>query len=383
MRNIISYFVMGFFIFMYTYTFKESAAIVFFFSYIIAPFLSIVLILLTYKKISFSFDMPHGETEKEEYLTVTVNITNKSFLPVPIIKILFINSPHFINLSPLKVAISLKPHQTKSITLKYMSKLRGKAYLGVEKIILGDYLGFLKLSLVKNIEINTYKKSILVLPRLFLNDDNYFIKSKSLVQAGDSPSGRYSYTVEPGFEFREFIAGDSLNKIHWKLSAKKDKLYVRKDQYLANVRECFVLNPCLPVSKRIQNNTEKALLIMEENILETVLANAWSAVKQGREIEVWLFEKEKWNTYLVEDKHGILELQRRFGDYEFIHPRDVNEQEQMPLSLMLGNHSKEHDINRREFLIFTGYENKIISETISTCKQKKIAVDMILVEDNR
>jgi uncharacterized protein (DUF58 family) len=42
-----------------------------------------------------------------------------------------------------------------------------------------------------------------------------------------------------GYEFREYQAGDSLHKIHWKLSAKKDILMVRKDE-----AEVFEKEPC-------------------------------------------------------------------------------------------------------------------------------------------
>ncbi|NLK22126.1 MAG: DUF58 domain-containing protein [Epulopiscium sp.] len=365
MKNFMAFLTMIFCIYTYAYIFKEETAILLLFMFMTAFLLSIISILIPLRKLSISFKIPEGEVEKKENLNVDVHIKNNSFLPIPRLDIIFLTASNLKELSSTHLRLSLGPMQAKTVSMGYMSKTRGKVYLGIDTIVVRDYLNFIKMEPLKNIEESDYRKTLLIIPRIYYKDENF--NSKGLTEDTGYLDGRFTYIVEPGYELRDFVGGDSLQKIHWKLSAKKGKLMVRKDEYIADLRPCIVVDFILP-----QKN-----IIIEENILEAVLATAWGLAKQGKELEVWLFEGSNWNMYYINDRQGVVELQRIFGEYEFMSAKKWIEIERLPIS-----HMKRQNLNLsdREFVVFTGWHDDELSKIMGACRQKKIAIDMVLLE---
>ncbi|MBO7395493.1 MAG: DUF58 domain-containing protein [Ruminococcus sp.] len=86
----------------------------------------------------------------------------------------------------------------------------------------------------------------------------------------------FSANTSPGYEHREYVHGDPLKRVNWKLSSKKDKLMVRLDEAVASVQPMIVLD----LYRSSSAKPEEAIL-GEEQIIRSVFGLLSLLVKQG------------------------------------------------------------------------------------------------------
>lgn len=112
------------------------------------------------------------------------------------------------------------------IPFQIVSKHCGYLEVTLTKLIVNDWFGFLPAKIVCG-----EKGKISVLPDMF---EPTVTLSVSPAYASDSESwaeSRKGSDYTEVFALREYVQGDSLKQIHWKLSAKKDQLIVREGSY--------------------------------------------------------------------------------------------------------------------------------------------------------
>ena len=88
----------------------------------------------------------------------------------------------------------------------------------VNKIIVYDLLGFFRLSVKVDKAGEVLVKPVPVMPDIM--PDRFGFKAKNLRKAKQPNTEIY--------DVKEYTPGDSIKSIHWKVSAKKDKLYVKE-----------------------------------------------------------------------------------------------------------------------------------------------------------
>jgi hypothetical protein len=215
---------------------------------------------------------------------------------------------------------------------------------------------------------------------------------------GTSSTAFNSWSGEPGYEFREYQAGDPLHKIHWKLTAKKEILMVRKDEGSGIPRKSLVVDPYMTsvsqknvkkigltrrlLNKTDENSDKKETAIIEERVLEAALSIASLAVKTGREIEVWLFQNGQWDQYIIRDIKNIHEIQYKLAVYQFISSSDFKYPERIPLYKILENRGKGRNSTGGELIVFTGCPDPKLIESINLLLDYRMTVDMVAVRNN-
>lgn len=402
MRNIIVFFFMIVFIYLYSYVLGGKNSVLMLYMFVISPIVSLVLILPFRQRIELSIDAPTVEVEKGGTVKVGVSIKNKSFLPVPFIDIIFLKADNFDICGPAGIRTSVGSFKTRVITAEYTAKVRGVAKVGVQNVILRDYLGFFRFSLTKHLEGQRVSGEITVLPRV------YNIKSNSKImmstgQASESTdsestsAGLITWAGEPGYEFREYMPGDPLHKVHWKLTAKKDVLMVRKNEGGGIPRKSLIADPCLMAVKgrkaargglfsRNQVNKSKEdigeeELVVGEKILEALLSVANEAVKTGRDAEIWLYESGQWIRHLIKDRKGISELQHRLAEYKFLSTENFNTGERLPVLNIMESSGKGRGFSGGEVIVFTGLPDKTLSESIGSLLNFRVNADIVLIKN--
>lgn len=99
----------------------------------------------------------------------------------------------------------------------------GYLQLSIEKCYLMDWFGFLPL------KINCEKtKKISVLPDTFVPQITLNMSSVSTMDADAWSDSRRGMDTNEIFSLREYVQGDSLKQIHWKLSVKQNQLIVKE-----------------------------------------------------------------------------------------------------------------------------------------------------------
>ena len=264
--NFIVYFFMIIFIFLYNYIFGGESSVTILYALILMPLISILLTYPVKSRIEIFFRILSRELEKDGMTSVELTIKNKSIFPAPFIIISFIEALNLSISHPSNISIFLGPMQSKTITVEYKAKYRGVAKIGVKDIVLKDYMGFLKYSLLKDIKEKQNVGEVVVTPRLIhIKPNNKIFKSSDNIKqdAEETTNSLLTWSGEPGYEFRQYIPGDSLQKIHWKLSAKNDTLMVRKDEGSGVAKKLLIIDDVYASGATLK---ELIKLLKENNI---------------------------------------------------------------------------------------------------------------------
>ncbi|MDP4088464.1 MAG: DUF58 domain-containing protein [Bacillota bacterium] len=369
--------------------------------FLTAPPVSAVLTLLVRKKIDISVRIPRVEVEKDGVVQVEVYMRNRAYIPVPFVDITFA-APSNLTLSEGPgIGVALAPRGNRTITISYTARCRGVVSIGVERVKLRGYMGILRLSILKSGDNCENLKLLTVAPRI------YYIKADSriLLSTAANPGSEenredtlstVNLSGEPGYEYREYAAGDPLNKIHWKLSAKRDIFMIRKDQGAALRKKYLVLDP---LAKSAENaKKEKAGLIsriffdlnnegeasegkeadlVQEKLLEAMLSIANTVLNTGRSTEVCFFQQGEWHEKEVRSISELVELQHQLASYEFIDASVGNSLERIPMGNLLKNWGRDSGINAGEVIIFTASLDEILNEYINKCSKYGIGTNIV------
>lgn len=129
------------------------------------------------------------------------------------------------------------------IDTKYKAAVYGIDFVGVEYIRIRDFMGILSIKK----KIPEHFISVKTLPKYTENNynSNTMFFSTYIADFDDSEEtsgGLPTSSGFPGYEHREYVMGDSLKRVNYKLSAKKDKLMIRLDEPSTIVRMAVVLD---------------------------------------------------------------------------------------------------------------------------------------------
>ncbi len=156
----------------------------------------------------------------------------------------------------------------------------GSGVFELRKCTISDYAGFFRLNLLK-------RKHAQRIPVELMPEDREVLLD-STGAPGQTYFSEYQKTVQkPGddasetFDIREYHAGDSISRLHWKLPAKRETPMIREFSREDNARFLFVLG----LSERRQEHFHK------------VLSNYYS-------LAVSLPEEENGHVLLFEDPRG-------------------------------------------------------------------------------
>lgn len=120
----------------------------------------------------------------------------------------------------------------------------------------------------------------------------------------------------PGFEHREYIPGDSLKRINWKLSTKKDELLVRLDEKVSASSQIFMLD--IPMGDLYNGVYMKTI----DNIVEAALAMLDMLVRQGFESEFNYNIGGEWRKAEIKQYGDILLLQEDLAAVQGLAPEN-------------------------------------------------------------
>jgi hypothetical protein len=232
------------------------------------PVFSFILLILSCKRITVDFEIPH-EIKKSEAALINFTLTNSSFFPVSG-AVLYLTCRNNLTGKEKDIktfcTIGNKNSNRTSFTVSDMNA--GRISVTLNKMKVCDFLGLFSLS--KNIN---NEKSGLIYPEIY----EVIIDMQHQTEInGDGE--HYSQTkkgqdVNDIFALREYIPGDETRKIHWKLSAKQSKLVVR-DFGLSLNYPIFLL---LEIFNNKNENSDKAL----DACMMTFVSVSQSLIEKG------------------------------------------------------------------------------------------------------
>jgi len=174
--------------------------------------------------VSAEFSVKNNVVRKNDKIPVYLTVTNSSVLPVPRMKVhICIRQEGGRSQKICSAACAADSHGRTHMTFYLETDRCGVTGLQVSGVTVRDYLGLFKMK--RRCDAGA---EVIVIPEIYpvslsvLSDFRYFTGEGDVfseTEAGDDPS--------EVFEIREYRPGDKIQKIHWKLSARMDALYVR------------------------------------------------------------------------------------------------------------------------------------------------------------
>ena len=169
-----------------------------------------------------------------DLVTVQVNITNLSRIPVPWLLIRESVPVTLKREEGIKKVISVKGKERRQFTYKIQATRRGYYRLGPLSLSLGDLFGFTKIAGQVNPDYITIYPKIIPLRELGLTSNLPFGTVPSKQKIFEDPARPIGV--------RDYQIGDTPRHINWKATAKQRKLLVRTHQPAISLESFILLN---------------------------------------------------------------------------------------------------------------------------------------------
>lgn len=265
---------------------------------ILAPLISIFLSWNAHRQITAEFDSP-TYLAKGRHFTVKVTIHSDGKLPIPFLRCRIHAGANFLQEDIRPVQSAMTAEEPLEIPYALTAQFAGCAEISLQELSVSDYLGWCRFpvkSLPQTVRIG-------IIPEIpSLSNANVILHTVSdIVLTQDDEEEESSAAVSaqtmPGYIHREYIPGDNLKRINWKMSAKRQKLLVRMDEAAATVRPTVILD--------LQPEDSPEALKRRELIMEGALGFLILLVRQGIPCTIRFASGQLWKSLLLENEDAV------------------------------------------------------------------------------
>lgn len=267
---------------------------------IIAPLLSFLLAFLAGKNVQAEMQTP-AYIAKGRRFSVNIRLHAEGVLPVPFLRLRLEQSANFRPEDPRPVQTALTPKQQQTFSYEMNARYAGCGDVTLSSVQVSDYLGLISLP----VQGFPHCLRVGVIPEIpSLTGASVMLQSVSNVvmtqdDEEEESAAVFSSVSMPGYVHRDYVEGDSLRRINWKLSAKRGKLMVRMDESASTVRPAVLLD-------LRQADTAEALQ-MRETLMEGALGFLILLVRQGIPCSLRFASEGSWKHLILENEDAVRE----------------------------------------------------------------------------
>jgi len=234
------------------------------------PIISYLIAMVGIMSLKLDYHLPKTIL-KEEYGDLTITIINPIRIPFGSIRCVFYGDDFAVVMQDSLIADlgSFKPIVQ---AIPFQVNYRGEYEMGIKAIQLMDLTGLFKLNRKLNMNIN-----MIAMPRI-ADMTNFPIMSNLLTQA----QSRYDIRDEDYAtisDIRPYMPTDSIKRVHWKLTAKRNEWLVKNFQSNALHQVTMILD-----SKRA-DVSYKEQIVTEDRMIEISLGLADFCLRRGMPVE--------------------------------------------------------------------------------------------------
>lgn len=276
LKNIFGICFIWFMIFVFTFYIDGETGVILAYFALSSALLSYIIAYFARKRIKIRFECEEY-VKKGSALKLKINTEKTGIMPLAFID-LFIGMSETLGEQDrhYKLSLAFKNSEEFEINLKGITGGNGKIF--IKEVCSSGFFGIVSY----NAETPLQSKSIGIIPdipeihasnELFRAINDIVVTSDDEEQ--DSPLA-FSANSVAGYEHREYIQGDSLKRVNWKLSSKRNKLMVRLDEASASVQPVVLIDLC---GKNIKN---------QEKNLQGAFGMLSLFIKQGISCKVYM-----------------------------------------------------------------------------------------------
>ena len=170
----------------------------------------------------------------------------------------------------------------------------------------------------------------------------------------------YTFQGEPGYEYKEYVKGDPLNRVNWKLSSKKNIIMIRQNASIAKCKKVVVLDPFIVENEELQNNSDL--------LIEGFLGIVKDMFLSEYEVTIGIYKESKWKFKIINKISDIEEIQRSFSEYTFC----KEEASYLRFNKFFINEDEKYDL-----IIVTSNKDIEIENFIKNIKDKCHGIEII------
>lgn len=230
--------------------YNQPALLIFIFAFILLIPVSVIIFSKICNSFEFHLSSTATSVETDNDVNFLFSYENKSVLPLFTANVIFhAENRYFPNNAKQTLSIPLSSRKNQ-FRIPITTSEIGLVTLKIEKIIIHDYMCIVKKEYFPHLEL-----SVPVIPPKGIERDIPAITPQDGLDEFEESEykGNVSSDVK---EIREYRPGDRLQRVHWKLSAKLDDLFVKEMAHTSSLS--IVILPEL--DKENINNTIKTLI---------------------------------------------------------------------------------------------------------------------------
>ncbi len=283
-----------------------------------------------YQRFKFIQEIDKRVISKGESVKLIVKLSNEDIIIYPYVYVSFFGSHSLMNSESYSQSLVIAPLSKKEFVFDMHCKYRGQYEVGISSVYIEDFLGLVRL----NYKIPETKK-IIVYPRIeHLTKFEVFTSNSYDSQSSSQGAVEDIHNVR---DMRLYQHGDSLRKIHWKLSARNNHWMVKNYQSTSSA------NVNLLIDLRKYNKSDNVDIILEDKVVEAAVAVLYYYLHRGVSVNYIYFE----------DKLEILKASNRH-EYEFIYKTlsTISFNQKVPLADIVSLHY-ESSSNLNDMIIVT------------------------------
>lgn len=239
---------------------------------ILLPVITFLLAFISQTRFAVKISLSEYQTQKEQTVTLYVDVTNRSFFPYMAVIVRF-DRRNFMVKKLRPVAFPVMPKSSVVTEYEIFCPYRGQYRIKPSRIEVYDLLGiFVFRQKVKDELI------LAVYPRV-IDLYDYPLAPASMQEAKTTVESRdedYS-TIS---DIRTYEQGDNIKKIHWKLTARKNELMVKDFQATAASAAILLLNTSIPKTDEMER------IILEDMMTEQLCSVANHCLRMQNAAEV-------------------------------------------------------------------------------------------------
>lgn len=259
--------------FIFVYSYGGKVPYMLFYTVLILPVVSLFHMVTCYFLLKYKQELDSDSVIKGDKVAFSLHIINRSFFILPYITIRFWKAGAGVIQQPEIKNIAMQPFRKREFKFEYIYKYKGYFKIGVSEIEVQDFLGIFKL-----VRRNKRPLLITVYPRRIdidsfaLNTNYSFGDISNFIGIQEDTS-----TIK---EIKKYSYGDSLKKVHWKLTAKTNELMVKTYENYTSASAVYLID--------LKNNSfsKEDNVIIEDKHIETAIAVLKCLIYDGADVNI-------------------------------------------------------------------------------------------------
>ena len=257
--NRLFYFSLLLFSFLFVYFHGGKIPYMLFYTILLIPAISLIHVLVVNYFLKYKKEFNMLTAIKGNTIYFKSRFINKSLIFFPYLKILFIGMNPVCPEYSLSQDIYLVPFSQKTFKFKFDCKYRGIYKMGIKTLEIRDFFGMFKLT--RKVEDMT---DIIVFPKI-IHLDKFHVISNYNTESNISKKNIFE-DMSTVSNVREYRMGDSLKKIHWKLTSKMQDFMIKDYNNTSDIN-CVLL-----MDAEAMPYTHKDSVVIEDKVIECAVS---------------------------------------------------------------------------------------------------------------